>query len=126
VGRFWFLLLLLTIYVAELVAIDKLHEEMSTKYAQFESTKEILSKCHLYVICEPCIMCADALKKMDVKTIVFGCSNDKFGGCGSVLFVDPKATLRNGCFKVQAIDLFRRFYNRDNPLSKEKLAQQQQ
>ena len=30
-------------------------------------------------------MCASALSQLKVKEIIFGCGNDKFGGCGSVL-----------------------------------------
>ena len=40
-----------------------------------------------FVTCEPCIMCAAALRDMKIKTVVFGCSNDRFGGCGSILSV---------------------------------------
>lgn len=40
-----------------------------------------------YVTCEPCIMCAAALREVKIKMVVFGCSNDRFGGCGSVLSV---------------------------------------
>lgn len=32
-------------------------------------------------------MCAAALRDVMIKTVVFGCSNDRFGGCGSVLGV---------------------------------------
>ena len=38
----------------------------------------------LYVTCEPCIMCAGAISLMGIKRVFYGCSNDKFGGCGSV------------------------------------------
>lgn len=43
--------------------------------------------CTLYVTVEPCIMCAAAIGKLPqgrIKRIVFGCRNEKFGGCGSV------------------------------------------
>lgn len=40
-----------------------------------------------FVTCEPCIMCAAALCDIEIKGVVFGCSNDRFGGCGSVLGV---------------------------------------
>ena len=44
----------------------------------------------LYVSCEPCIMCAGAISLMGVKSVVFGCCNDKFGGCGTVLAASDK------------------------------------
>lgn len=40
-----------------------------------------------YVTCEPCIMCAAALGKLNIKKVYFGCSNERFGGTGSVLNV---------------------------------------
>ena len=44
----------------------------------------------LYVTCEPCIMCAGAISLMGVKSVFYGCSNDKFGGCGSVYAVSEE------------------------------------
>lgn len=32
-------------------------------------------------------MCAAALRAIEIKSVIFGCSNDRFGGCGSVLRV---------------------------------------
>ena len=73
------------------------------------------SKAELYVTCEPCIMCASALRQLRVKRVYFGCANDKFGGCGSIL------ALHRGVFPVvpgiradEAVALFRQFYDRDN------------
>lgn len=43
-----------------------------------------------YVTVEPCIMCAGAFARLSTaapfafRRIVYGCRNDKFGGCGSV------------------------------------------
>jgi tRNA(Arg) A34 adenosine deaminase TadA len=42
------------------------------------------SACDLYVTCEPCIMCADALGRLGIRRVFFGCCNDRFGGCGCV------------------------------------------
>jgi tRNA-specific adenosine deaminase 2 len=36
------------------------------------------------VTCEPCLMCAAALSLLGPARVVFGCANDRFGGCGSV------------------------------------------
>ncbi|KAK3430875.1 hypothetical protein EUGRSUZ_E02530 [Eucalyptus grandis] len=46
---------------------------------------EKFSACSLYVTCEPCIMCASALSIIGIKEVYYGCANDKFGGCGSIL-----------------------------------------
>jgi len=45
---------------------------------------EILKECTLYVTVEPCIMCAAALRLMEIKKVYFGCNNERFGGCGSI------------------------------------------
>lgn len=38
----------------------------------------------IYVTLEPCIMCAAALVQTRIKRIVFGASDEKGGGCGSL------------------------------------------
>lgn len=45
----------------------------------------LLSNSELYVTVEPCIMCAAALRYVGVRRVVFGCFNERFGGCGGVL-----------------------------------------
>jgi tRNA(Arg) A34 adenosine deaminase TadA len=45
----------------------------------------IFAECELFVTCEPCIQCAAALRQIGLRRAVFGCANDRFGGCGSVL-----------------------------------------
>lgn len=49
-----------------------------------------LSETTLYVTVEPCIMCASALRQLGIKEVYYGCGNDRFGGCGSVLGVNEK------------------------------------
>ena len=60
--------------------------ELSSKYTNDELLK-ITRKCTLYVTCEPCLMCAHALNLIQIKRVVFGCSNDKFGGNSSILSI---------------------------------------
>jgi tRNA-specific adenosine deaminase 2 len=43
-----------------------------------------LSDTTLYVTVEPCLMCAAALRQARVGRVVFGCANERFGGCGGV------------------------------------------
>jgi tRNA-specific adenosine deaminase 2 len=81
----------------------------------------IFSDCDLYVTCEPCIMCAAAIAKMKIKSVYFGCGNDRFGGNGSILSVhcDPnsishKYKIRSGLLKDEAVDVFQRFYETEN------------
>jgi tRNA-specific adenosine deaminase 2 len=44
----------------------------------------------LYVTVEPCIMCASALRQMGIKQVLYGCSNDRFGGCGGVIGINDR------------------------------------
>lgn len=100
----------------EIVAIERM--PVSTDWSQYT----------LYVTVEPCVMCAAALRLIGLTKVVFGCSNDRFGGCGSVLDIDsiaskdlPPLMLKSGVLKEQAILLLQQFYERGNeklPLSK--------
>eukprot|EP00126_Sphaerothecum_destruens_P007275 Sdes_comp19777_c0_seq4m11836 len=58
-----------------------------------------LHKITVFCNVEPCIMCASALKLVQVKQIYFGCSNLRFGGCGSVLNLFSDQTENFGCLK---------------------------
>jgi len=77
--------------------------------------KEDLASCTLYVTCEPCIMCAAALADLGIGKVVFGCRNDKFGGCGSVLSLnETRFPVSEGIYKTEAICLLQKFYHREN------------
>ncbi|KAK4423044.1 tRNA-specific adenosine deaminase TAD2 [Sesamum alatum] len=88
------------------------------------------SKCTLYVTCEPCIMCAAALSIIGIKEVYYGCANDKFGGCGSILSLHTNSSGKVTCSGISkrkefkctrgitasgAIDLLRSFYEQGNP-----------
>jgi tRNA-specific adenosine deaminase 2 len=87
---------------------------------------DIFQHCHLYVTCEPCIMCAAALATVGIKRVVFGCRNDRFGGCGSLLHLHTKEKeekhvctsqgyeITKGVLEQEAITLLRSFYDREN------------
>ncbi|XP_062077398.1 tRNA-specific adenosine deaminase TAD2 isoform X2 [Humulus lupulus] len=97
-------------------------------HSKFEIAEKF-SKCMLYVTCEPCIMCATALSILGIKEVFFGCANEKFGGCGSVLslhssnpephisgVMQGKGFKCNGGIRAsEAISLFRNFYEQGNP-----------
>lgn len=38
----------------------------------------------LYVTVEPCLMCASAMRQVGIEKVIYGCANDRFGGCGGV------------------------------------------
>ncbi|KAJ3337057.1 tRNA(adenine34) deaminase [Gonapodya sp. JEL0774] len=81
----------------------------------------IFEQCDLYVTVEPCIMCSSALRQLRVRRVFFGCWNDRFGGCGSVLNVhadpvgnDPPLQVEGGYSREDAILLLRKFYIKEN------------
>jgi len=84
---------------------------------------DILCSSTLYVTCEPCIMCAAALRMLHVPTVVYGCANERFGGCGSVVNIaadhlpslGPELVCLRGPFAEQSIDLLKTFYKGENP-----------
>jgi len=99
---------------AEVVLIDRLLRDAQKNRNSAEMLGN-LSKAVLYVTLEPCVMCAAALSEVGVKNVVFGGSNDKFGGCGSVVLVDSEMNLKSGVNAEEAVDLLRKFYARGNP-----------
>ncbi|WOL01850.1 tRNA-specific adenosine deaminase 2 [Canna indica] len=114
---------------AEMEAIDTLLEEWQMIGLDQLEVAEIFSRCDLYVTCEPCIMCTTALSILGIREVFYGCANDKFGGCGSVLSLHdsnseklPRGALRGKGFKCtggllseEAVALFRSFYEQGNP-----------
>lgn len=75
-----------------------------------------------YVTVEPCIMCAAALRIAGISRVTFGCWNERFGGCGSILdahlyylgeeknLFSTLQTRQVDKYKAEAINLLRRFY----------------
>lgn len=113
---------------AELEAIDHI---LADKELTPESTRYPLADTILYVTVEPCIMCASALRQLGIKEVFYGCENDKFGGCGSVLGVNasvghpvhPSYKGTGGYLREEAIIVLRRFYVTENtnaPIPKQK------
>jgi len=76
---------------AELEAIDAiLADPALTPPSLLASGAYPLADTTLYVTVEPCIMCAAALRQMGIKRVFYGCANERFGGCGSVLGVNER------------------------------------
>lgn len=79
-------------------------------------------RCKLYVTCEPCIMCAAVLAQVGIGKVIFGCRNDKFGGCGSILDLHKETgdrklhpyPIASGIMEEEAVALLRSFYDREN------------
>jgi tRNA-specific adenosine deaminase 2 len=81
---------------------------------------EIFKEIDLYVTVEPCVMCASALKQIGIRSVYFGCGNERFGGNGSVMKVNADNTLDYkylsypGIYRREAIVLLRDFYTHEN------------
>lgn len=75
-------------------AVEKLIKEKNGFDQKFFNEIEVyIFKLNLYfrfVTVEPCIMCAAALSQLGIKRCVYGCNNEKFGGCGSILSLYTK------------------------------------
>ena len=105
---------------AEMVALDEMFEWCRSERLD---ESDVLRESVLYVTVEPCIMCAAALREVAMSLVVYGCGNDRFGGCGSVLDVTAddsgsgRAPLRHvaGVFAEDAVELLKSFYRGENP-----------
>ena len=106
---------------AELVALERLQTEIG-----YEATKLLnWKRMELYVTVEPCVMCAAALRFLGIGKVFYGCGNERFGGCGSVLsihtgpFIPEDSTPKLNCqvlkeYRTECIMLLRKFYVREN------------
>ncbi|WWD21224.1 hypothetical protein CI109_105708 [Kwoniella shandongensis] len=100
-----------------------LHAELEAIDHLILSHPPPLSTITLYVTVEPCVMCASALRQVGIGRVVYGCGNDRFGGCGSVIDVNSSSRLNShpayiaegGYYREEAIMLLRRFYMSQNP-----------
>lgn len=104
---------------AELVALEQLQQTLGP-----DATRALAwQRLELFVTVEPCVMCAAALRHLNIGRVYFGCFNERFGGCGSVLSVHKQllpekirplniTLLRE--FRPTCVMLLRRFYIREN------------
>lgn len=114
---------------AEMEAIDVLLDQWQKTGLSKARVAEKFSNCTLYVTCEPCIMCAAALSILGIKRVYYGCANDKFGGCGSILSLHSGGSeitssgdqsskgfeCQGGIMASEAVSLLQAFYEQGNP-----------
>ena len=104
---------------AELVAIDRVYDWCREKALPAE---EVFAEITLYVSVEPCIMCAAALRTVRIPLVVYGCDNDRFGGCSSVLSIHkdelsdlgPPFDCISGIYADRAVEMLKCFYKGEN------------
>jgi tRNA-specific adenosine deaminase 2 len=100
----------------------------ATRHAEFNALEDILSGASLkiendellvlYVTVEPCVMCSFAMVLGGLKFVVFGCANDRFGGCGSTLHVHQEHQgmfCISGIMAEEAVQILKMFYEGENP-----------
>ncbi|XP_012682781.2 tRNA-specific adenosine deaminase 2 [Clupea harengus] len=105
---------------AEMVAFDHVVEWCCSRDLNLN---QVCAQTTLYVTVEPCIMCSSALRLLNIPLIVYGCRNERFGGCGSVLSIASDDELLTGSsFKCisgyqaeEAVEMLKRFYKQENP-----------
>nr|XP_020514811.1 tRNA-specific adenosine deaminase 2 [Labrus bergylta] len=105
---------------AEMVALDQLLDWCRRSNLDVSS---VCKRTALYVTVEPCIMCAAALRLSNIPVVVYGCRNERFGGCGSVLDVSSADLPHTGnTFKCvsghraeEAVEMLKSFYKQENP-----------
>lgn len=100
---------------------NKLHEKTgkSSGLNERHDIGNIFSEIDVFVTVEPCAMCADALGQLKVRRVFFGCSNDRFGGCGSVIdapgIFNYDIDFKRDVCKKEAVQLLKDFYKGENP-----------
>ncbi|KAK0416741.1 hypothetical protein QR680_012656 [Steinernema hermaphroditum] len=104
---------------AEMVAFDELREWCAKEEKALE---EVLAETELYVSLEPCIMCGSAMYQLKIKKIVYGASNERFGGIDSVAgkkeyAAEHEIEIVCGIMRERAIQLLKDFYDRQNPFA---------
>lgn len=100
---------------AEMICIDLVLDYCKEKNLNF---KEVFKEVTVVVTVEPCIMCAAALHNLNVKKIVFGCTNDRFGGTTVVNvfeLLESSVNIVGGVREAEAMDLLKEFYKGENP-----------
>lgn len=100
---------------AEFICIDQVLDYCKQQNLKYS---DIFHEISVIVTVEPCIMCAAALNQLQVKEIIFGCVNDRFGG-KTVLDVfnllKSNIQLRGNVQADEAMELLKEFYKGENP-----------
>lgn len=100
---------------AEINCIDKILEYCKDNQINYVTYFENIV---VYVTVEPCIMCASALNNLNIKEVIYGCANDRFGG-KTVLdvntFYDRGYKLTGNVLADEAMGLLKQFYKGANP-----------
>ncbi|OAD60410.1 tRNA-specific adenosine deaminase 2, partial [Eufriesea mexicana] len=101
---------------AEINCIDQVVKYCETKGLNY---KNVFCNIDVIVTVEPCIMCTSALCQLQVCNIIYGCGNDRFGGCISIFEVpklyNARTAIMGGVKGDEAMTLLKEFYKGTNP-----------
>ncbi len=89
---------------AEMIALTSAANYLGSKY---------LDECTLYITLEPCVMCAGALNWAQLKRLVFGAFDEKYGfkKAGSSL-LHPKTEMVSGVMAAECSKILKDFFGR--------------
>lgn len=114
----------------------------ATRHAEMNCIDDLITYCkaenlspelvwpsiEVYVTCEPCIMCTRILRHLGVRSVKYGCSNERFGGCGSVINVASSSKIGGNSLEFSsghreelAVDLLKTFYSGENTNAPEEI-----
>ncbi|WP_221899172.1 nucleoside deaminase [Hymenobacter sediminicola] len=88
---------------AEMLALTAAANHVGNKY---------LSDCTLYVTVEPCVMCAGATAWAQLRRVVYGADEPKFGYRRHGNLLHPKAEVVTGVLGAECGEIMREFFAR--------------
>lgn len=88
---------------AEMLALTAAANHVGNKY---------LSDCTLYVTVEPCVMCAGATAWTQLRRVVYGADEPKFGYRRHGNLLHPKAEVVTGVLGAECGEIMREFFAR--------------
>ncbi|MBR7950923.1 nucleoside deaminase [Microvirga sp. STR05] len=88
---------------AEMLALTAAANHVGNKY---------LSDCTLYVTVEPCVMCAGATAWAQLRRVVYGADEPKFGYRRHGNLLHPKAEVVTGVLGTECGEIMREFFAR--------------
>lgn len=86
---------------AEILAITSASNYLGSKY---------LNDCILYIVLEPCVMCAGALYWSQIGKVIFGASDPRRGFISSKIRLHPKTELIKGISEEKCSKLLKKFF----------------
>ncbi|XP_055587020.1 tRNA-specific adenosine deaminase 2 [Uranotaenia lowii] len=101
----------------ELICIDQVLEWAEERKLSYQT---VFPEVTVVVTVEPCIMCAAALIQLGVRQVIYGCRNDRFGGCTvldvpGLLDEHTSIPFHGGVRADEAMALLKEFYKGENP-----------